>query len=460
MKWFFALWLVVCLGEGAEAAIIGDPGAKLSCPQLLATALGSAGPMTITYDEEGNLTYWYDGYFRNDDGLVPHFTRTTHRLHLGNLGRLQSISAQTSPERTDGYLVATDARGILKIVTPEHKIYSVNVPGTAQMTAATLFRPDTGHRQQAVIGDGGLRMVEDPQLDGRALRGRVRAVQRETEYELYVAVGRTLYRSVMKPRELSAVSESLRQALLTGSMVRVRQVPPRLPNEVWREEVEAASLSLIDFDPGQTNLSLWLPTIDATLAMEIRPFERVLTMREEVMDTINYVQVVSSRRVVVASELGKVAVVDPAEKRSVHKPTFPGGVWLKAISAHRVGDQVQIWAINAVGNGIWRWTSTDLENTFTLFDPQLPAGVTPVSIATAAQTVPVNASIPMDRSREGYLTSVIVLPQNAGVVHERVLVMGSDGNLYAYTIPRGRNLMEETNPARAWVMIPFPPASR
>jgi hypothetical protein len=223
---------------------------------------------------------------------------------------------------------------------------------------------------------------------------------------------------------------------------------------VARQKLEPMVESLIDFSDisNDEKISILFPGPNAGEILEIRPFERLVTLVSAALSqAVDFMQVLSTERIVLASETGTVLIINPQTKEVVDQVSFPNAVWVESLSAHLIGDKTHIWAIDARSKHIFHWESDSNSKQFVLSPEQLPDTIQPKQIVSTGQLLPVGFNL--EKNSTGFYSQVSAGTHEVEI--ERVLVIANDGSIHALVGSQSNSLIGEPVQDKTWVSHPF-----
>lgn len=407
MASFFLVFTIFAWSElaGAETFSATD------CAVQLATRLGAKGATTLVLSPDGRLDTWADGFRVEDGARVASPFIQSSQLPLSRLNAITGLAAEILPDGSQTILGVTESNGALSLISPLGNPYPFLSPELGHVTALAFHSSS----------------------------------DRNTT-TLWVGAGQRLYRLTMRWREIEENSE-LQKRLLKG-LVKVTTIKATLPGERDRIQYEVPSLSAFDFSGGASYL---LGSMSPGKALEITDFEKVLTFKDETrMRQIDHISPLDESHAVVASKWGQTLLIDTSKKETLLTLNFHGMVIVNSLSAHRIGKETEVWATTSTGQ-LYRWQSKSGLNVFR----EVPFGggtlVTAKKVATAAFPAP-RGYAPGRNGEEGFLSQVHL--EGSQVLIERVIVLGSDDNLYGFAEPISG--IVQPGGAREWLKVERP----
>ncbi len=421
------------------------------CKKLL--TVGTPGdPITILTTTDGTLQLWTDKINGIEPLALKQYTRVIPSFRPGMVVDFGVEQGPDPSKNSPGYplMVALDGKGNVRLsISPErsHPFIFKNIDRHA--SAVALYRTPIRDLEVDIMSVGldGLHAVEEQQ-NPKKNRANFLKIAALRPIEIYVAFGQDVYRGYLRPVPIPEHEAFLSHEPIfeIRNQVRVEGTAPSLTPFPVKE-------GILDLNRIAENRALWIKTLDPKLALNLSPFKKVYSLENSAsVDSINHLVVLDRSHLMIANESGAVSIIDIKENKVVATPQFPGLAWLSSITAHKIGDEIQVWAINAVDKNIYRWTSQSKEPNFKVLDSQLPEKVSPVSIASTGYPRPVLGEVAEKDSGFNYFTHYHLTPK--GVYAQRVLVMGSDGQLYGWRQAESANSLLTGNEEWRWVTRP------
>ncbi len=404
------------------------------CPVLLTTSFGAKGATTVTISQKGEVEIWEDGFTRTEEGRVARFNRDKQHVSLGNINTgVRSFAAEPIGAGSEQLLAVVDDSGLMKVVSSLGRVYPFLIPGAGKVSAVALYTKPIG---QTAIATS---LTRGP-------------VAKWEGVELFFASGKHLFRAHFRPRYIDPNQTDIQQMLMRG-LAKITTEPAKTPGARPKTVMTNPLVEMIDFNVEATYL---LATSDATRALEVSSFERVVSITDPtVLSGIDFLSMVDDRHVLMGSKLGQVVLVDFKEKSLVKALSFPKPVILGSLSGHRVGENFEVWGLNQSDGAVFRWHSKKLANFFQELPKATPEGIRAVAISSLGHAAPVGYTATKE-AREGFFSNFVILPNK--IVVERVLVLGSDGNLYAW-VDSSEITMSSGPAKRGWVKWEAPSSS-
>lgn len=364
------------------------------CSTTLVTLLGNKGAVTVVLTPAGQLETWQDGFVPIATGREAKFAKTGEPFPAGRLNGNKTFAGALLGDGSQRMLAAVENNGLLNLITPLGRSYPF-LPSEMKDVTAIAFRTSADQKN----------------------------------ISLFAVAGNRLYRLKMKWRRIDDADRVLQLMLMKG-LVRVTESPALFPGQKLKINYTTPQVELFDFSGDAKYL---LGSLDPRQALEVTRFEKIHTFRDETeMSRIDHLSILDDHRAVVASRFGQVLIIDYVKNENILKLTFNEPVLVSSLSAHLLGDKVQVWAIGEGRGALYHWNTDSAGNWFQNSPAPCPDGVVPVRISTASfEATPAYA--PGAESYEGYFSNVTLV--NGRPTVERILVLGSDGNLYGYIEP-------------------------
>ena len=389
VTWLFVVVAVFTWSESGQAEF----GLLSGCGAQLATRIGAKGATTLVLSPQGQLETWTDGFLATGGTRISNPFIQSTKLPVGSLNAITGLAAEILPDGSQTILGVAESNGAVSLISPMGNSYPFLSSELGAVTAVSF----------------------QSSADGKTIT-------------LYVGAGLRLYRLTMTWRAMDPEDRAMQSMLMTG-LVKVTTVKATLPGE--RDKIRFAIPDIAAFDfSGEAKYLL--ASLSPSRALEITDFEKVLTFKDESrMKQIDFFSPLEGGQAVVGSKFGQMLLVDVAKKETELTLNFPGMGLVDSLSAHRIGKQIEVWATDSLGN-LYRWQSQEALNQFR----KVPFGgettVKASKVTTVAFTAPRGYTPGVD-GREGFLSQVEIRGNDAVV--ERVIVLGSDGNLYGYVEP-------------------------
>ncbi len=212
----------------------------------------------------------------------------------------------------------------------------------------------------------------------------------------------------------------------------VAQLRPTLsPTGKVGWEAKAIREGILDLEKLKPDHLFALSTANPGEYLTISAPERIYSLpKDALIQEIDFIQGISSSELMLATEIGQVALVD-LTTGVILTPSFGKAFpFLTSISAHQIGGEFEVWAISAAGNRLYRWNSRQLDADSFLEMPRLPEGVNPVSLTSVAEPMHYGLIPKEGAIRDGYFTNYVSIGES--VFAQRILVLGSDRKLYGW----------------------------
>ncbi len=407
------------------------------CTTQFATAFGTRDVRTASYDKSRGFT-WYDDQIVEVDGVpTPQFKLAYEPRATRLWNQVRSFAIQ--PQLDQGaYAMVLDGTGVLKFYSPDRVALNISPESIGTLSAATLFKPIHRELERDSFPVRYLRSVAEKKHPIRDAQDRkdLAAAEKVTPTYLYVASDNHVYRTKVVPTRIAANSEVAR-ALLVGPVRVTGDVEPRLGQPTYK--IEPIKTGLVDFQSKDASERVLIPSTHPEFAYQLERFERVITIkdRENLVNGIDFIHVLSDKNLLLANNLGQVIIVEPQKLQLEKTLSFPGKVWLNSISAHQIGDEIQVWAINSIDKSLYYWNSTSGESGMTPYPEKLPDGEIPLRVTSSGQIIPVSSGI----GKNSYYYNHYSLKGDE-IAEQRVLVMTATGKIFGL-VDGGKKLETE-----------------
>ncbi len=435
---FWVLGLLLVVSQGFAKA---DTCASF----LITTSFGVMGSLIATLNQAGELVYWHDGYVVDPDFApgswdlrLTRFSRTTPIATASLRERPLTVSSLPADKPDSGLFSIVTSKGALRLLLPDERTVELLLPKNETAVATTLYRGAPVAEPAATFSEKADRILH-PKVNQRSTA----TAENYTPISLYAATSNRIYRLEIKRVPIDLVSEDFQDTVHGGT------------TEVEvNEEAEITAYRPAEHRAVRTsratdgNLVL-VPTVDPDTAFRFSQLEVVFETTDPlVLSSINYIHALPDDKIVVASELGQVVVIDALKKQVEHGVSFPGFAWVRSITAHESGGRTEIYAVNAADKSVYRWNSDDVARLFRKLP--LPEGVAANQVASFAAPVPVGYGTPLKNDR-GYLANFRF--RHSGVAAEQIVVLADDGTIYG-RVDTQFDPNRVTEPEQTWVAIP------
>ncbi len=423
-------------------AVFGKP-----CSNLLTTSFGFRGPWTAYLNSDAIVTIVKDGFttpIGDEETAADHRMprlRTERRPLSAFLRQPRSFASLPASLGEGAYYATVSNAGQLSLTLPDGQTYPFQLKD--RVRAATFYRPP--------IIEAQIKALKSGRFGAEASRREFVELSQQAERlipaRLYYSARRTIFSVRIRSVGIQGQNESLRNLARTH-ITRVEmgsdgEYLSWLPSPVrW-----------LDFESElNAKYRVLIPTAEADVVVEVSKPIPVFTFdSEQEMESIDFLRAVDVSRLVAASTLGQVAVVDITQSKVTDRPSFPGVAFIGSLSAHRNGKTVDVWAVDSAKHSLLRWNSSFLSGQF---QPvvEFPADADPFQVASFSSRVPIGFELGVESPR-GYFTNIREpIPEQPRI--EQVLVQDQSGRIHAL---RDRPLNLELEPEQKWESPPTVP---
>lgn len=428
----------------------------IDCPRLLSTSFGLTGPLIATLGEEGQITLLNDGFslaFGDEPtplggNVVPHFSSTPLELTLsGSLDEARALTSLTDTDSERGFFSLVSQGGDVELALPDGRVFSIILPSEIKTTSVSFFRTPLRDLESQLMPVDGIRAPKDTKSfhPTQDVKGNTQDIERNTPISLFVSTPDKVLRFKIQITRTDALDEDLKEGLVLGDL------HVELENDGSVKNFKVEGLPLLDFSAPHTNHHYLIPTLNEDFAIKISAPTTVFSLSKHntKLSRIDFIEAVAWNRVVLASEMGQVAIVDLAKREIERDISFPDVAWVHSLSAQYVGGFMQIWAVSGKQKKLYKWSSLAESTHFSRVE-NFPTGVHPQYVASFASRLSLRHPS-KEQAKRGFYTNLI--PSQFGLIADAVYVLGNDGQLYSErdVIPK----IGELDAGRRWVSFPF-----